>query len=630
MLEMNLDKLNQTNHPWNVIEEHEFKKLMLEIFNKIYNALKCTAGPYGSGTIIERLGQYHMTKDGYTALSHIHFNEPSANAVMDLIRTMSHQMVMKVGDGSTTTIMAAKNFMDIINETDLSKELRPKDFIDKTQKFIDELMKTMEELSIKVTDENYLDVVRKVAYIATNGDQEYTNHIVNIYKECGKDVHIAKEFSETSESSIQIKDNVYHIRGSFLDKTYVNTDNNTCVIENPIILLFDFTLEDKHWQMLQFFMQFLNTMNDERRVVIIAPYYDNFIGDRIRADVIKFREYYREHGQAGAIPYPMVFAKAPFIRPVDHYIYDDLTPYLGSTIINMVTGQEFMNSVGEYMSLLQQQKSEEMRVEKARQEAISKGIDPNEIKMLELEKDPIDVYKKAMEQFTAFIGSCDKIVLGLKEIEFNGFSNVDEAMLEVHQRDAADMLNKEYAQVENSRYVHKEYMYALERMQHLACKSATIKTGGKTELEKSMIDDSVDDAIKACSSAVKYGYYYGNNLAIFTALDMMKEECETDWFKSTIRQALWDTFIRVILTIHKNKNPEAKAVEVDNIIKYCVENGTCWDLINEEYNHEIINSIKTDIEIIKGSISMVGTLMSANQYIASQVKLVEAKKANMG
>lgn len=628
MVDIDMRDFNANKHPWNVIEEHEFKQLMLEIFNKIYNALKCTAGPYGSGTIIERLGQYHMTKDGYTALSHIHFNEPSANAVMDLIRTMSHQMVMKVGDGSTTTIMAAKNFMDVINETKIIKEYRPKDFIDLTQKFIDELMEKINELAIKVTDDNYLDVVRKVAYIATNGDKEYTDHIVNIYEKCGKDVHIAKEFSETSESSVVIKDDVYHIRGSFLDKTYVNTDNNTCVIKNPIVLLFDFTLEDKHWEMLQFFMQFLNTMNDERRVVVVAPYYDNFIGDRIRADVIKFREFYKSKGQAGAIPYPLVFAKAPFIRPVDHYIYDDLTPYLGSTIINMVTGEEFMNSVRKYMGLLRQQKSEEMRVEKARQEAISKGIDPSEIQTIELEEDPMDVFKQAMEQFTAFIGSCDEITLGLKEIEFSGFSNKDEAMLEVHQHDAADMLNKEYAQVENSRYVHKEYMYALERMQHLACKSATIKTGGKTELEKSMIDDSVDDAIKACSSAVKYGYYYGNNLAIFKALDMMKEECESDWFKSSIREALWNTFIRVILTIHKNKNPNTSPVMITDIINKCLETETCYDLTTEEYNKEVINSIKTDIEIIKGSISMVGTLMSANQYIASQIKLTEAKKAN--
>jgi hypothetical protein len=486
----------------------------------------------------------------------------------------------------------------------------------------------MESLKIPVVDDNYLDVVKKVAYIATNGDDEYTKHITDIYETCGKDVHIGKEFSETTDSDILIKDDTYHIRGSFLDKTYVNTDNNTAVIEHPIVLLFDFTLEDKHWAMIQMFMQFLNTMDDESRVIIVAPYYDNFIGDRIRADVIKFREFYKQKGQAGAPPYPLVFAKAPFIRPVDHYVYDDLTPYLGSTIINMVTAEEFMKSVNSYMAALREQKSEEMRVERAKQEAISKGISAEEfdkIKVVEPEKAPEEIFKEAMEIFTGFIGRCDVATLGLKEIEFSGFSNKDQAMLDVHLHDAQDMLNKEYAQVENSRYVHKEYMYALERIQHLSCKSATIKIGGKSELERSLQNDSVDDAIKACSSAVKHGYYYGNNLAIFKALKVIEPTLDKP-FEKKICAALLETFYRVILTIHKNKNPDVTLEEVKDIINNCLEQEKCYDLTKETYNRDVINSIKTDIEIIKGSISMVGTLMSANQYIASQIKLTAANK----
>jgi chaperonin GroEL (HSP60 family) len=169
-------------------------------------------------------------------------------------------------------------------------------------------------------------------------------------------------------------------------------------------------------------------------------------------------------------------------------------------------------------------------------------------------------------------------------------------------------------------------MYALERIQHLSCKSATIKIGGKSELERSMQNDSVDDAIKACSSAVKHGYYYGNNLAIFKALKEIQPKLE-DPFEKKIGNALWETFCRVILTIHKNKNPDTTIDYVKSVINKSLEDEMCFDLTTEEYNRDVINSIKTDIEIIKGSISLVGTLMSANQYIASQVKRVAAKKA---
>jgi chaperonin GroEL len=98
------------HHQWNVVTEAEFKQRMVEIFDQLYQTLSRTAGPYGSGTIIERLGDYYMTKDGFTVLKSVHFDNRTNNAIMDLILTISHQMVMKVGDGSTTAILAAKNF----------------------------------------------------------------------------------------------------------------------------------------------------------------------------------------------------------------------------------------------------------------------------------------------------------------------------------------------------------------------------------------------------------------------------------------------------------------------------------------------------------------------------------------
>jgi hypothetical protein len=49
-------------------------------------------------------------------------------------------------------------------------------------------------------------------------------------------------------------------------------------------------------------------------------------------------------------------------------------------------------------------------------------------------------------------------------------------------------------------------------------------------------------------------------------------------------------------------------------------------LNTEEYSDKIINSVRTDIEILRGAISIVGTIMSANQYIASEVKVSSDNK----
>ena len=625
-------KTDLRDHEWNVITEAEFKQRMVEIFDMLYHALKHTAGPYGSGTLIEKLGDYYMTKDGFSVLKHIHFNNATDNAIMDLILTISHQMVMKVGDGSTTAILAAKEFLDRVNESGVLNKVRPRDFILMMQKLIDDLARIIEEHAIQVTENNFLEVVENIARVATNDNEELTGYIKEIYSKAGKDVKINKKVSATIESSYNITEDAFYINGKYLDKIYCNNDNDSCELEKPAIILCDFTLEDKHWPMIQMFMQYLNQIRPDSRVLVVAPYYDNYIGDRIRADVIKFRKYYQDQmKQAGAIPYPLVFGACPFIRGgVDKYIYDDLAPFLGCQIVNPVTSEEFLGKIKEYAAAMQKEQEEQVAYNNTVMMMQQEGRSNEDIAAVAKPEpgNADQIFQDAMTLFSTFIGTCDKVVMTNKTIECSGFTNKDQAMYELHLNDAKALLNKEYEQVENSRYVHKEYMFAMERLAHLACKSATIEVGGNTPLEKSMNMDALDDAIKACESAVKHGYYYGNNLAIFRALatwrnnhmDADGEENDDSAELQTIK-LLQEAFISVISTIYSNKDEKFTFDEVKAILaRVMLEGNCCFDLNTESYSDKIINSIRTDIEILRGAISIVGTIMSANQYISTEVK----------
>lgn len=621
-----------SQHEWNVVTEEEFKTRMVEIFDMLYNALKRTAGPYGSGTLVEKLGDYYMTKDGFSVLKHIHFNNRTDNAIMDLILTISHQMVMKVGDGSTTAILAAKEFLDRINDNDILNSVRPRDFILMMQTIIDELSRNIEKNAIKVNDDNFLDVVNNIAMVATNDNEQLTGYIREIYEKAGKDVKINKKLSPTTESKYTITEDAFYINGKYLDKIYCNNDNDSCELEKPAIILCDFTLEDKHWSMIKMFEQYLCQMRPEARVLVIAPYYDNYIGDRIRADVLKFRKYYKDQQkQAGAVPYPLVFGAAPFIRGgIDRYIYDDLSPFLGCQIVNPVTSEEFLAKIKEYVAAMTKEQDEEAAYRNTVMMMQQEGKSSEEIAKVpkpELSGQADKIYKDAMDLFATFIGTCDKVVMNNKTIQFSGFSNKDQAMYELHLNDAKALLDKEYEQVENSRYVHKEYMFAMERLAHLACKAATIEVGGNTPLEKSMNMDALDDAIKACESAVKYGYYYGNNLAIFRAIEeWTKDHGKSDRITKTALACLHDAFVSVISTIYSNKDKKFDTKKTDEIIRMALDTESCFDLNCEAFKDNIINSVRTDIEILRGAISIVGTITSANQYISTEVKMPSASE----
>ena len=61
-------------YPCNVITNEVFQERIRDIFNLLANIVGRTVGPYGAATMIEEMGAYHMTKDGFTVLKNIHFD----------------------------------------------------------------------------------------------------------------------------------------------------------------------------------------------------------------------------------------------------------------------------------------------------------------------------------------------------------------------------------------------------------------------------------------------------------------------------------------------------------------------------------------------------------------------------
>ena len=46
----------------------------------------------------------------------------------------------------------------------------------------------------------------------------------------------------------------------------------------------------------------------------------------------------------------------------------------------------------------------------------------------------------------------------------------------------------------------------------------------------------------------------------------------------------------------------------------------CYDLVTEVYSNDIINSCRTDIEILRSAIAIIGVIISSNQYLAADIK----------
>lgn len=611
-------------YPWNVITEFEFKKRIKNIFSMVADALKNTLGPYGSSTLIESLGTYHLTKDGFTVLKNIHFNDRTNNTILNTILTISHQMVMKVGDGSTSSIIAAHNFLRRLESDEVLGSLRSRDLKQAINRFVDVATDYIQTNATEVTDDNYWKTVTDIARVATNDDEIYTSIISDIYEKCGKDVSISKSMSETNDAYYTIKEDMFYIDASYLDKIYCNSDNgNKSILKDAGVVFFNFTLENKHWELVVALQNTFSKLDPEgkRQLVIIAPYYDNYFLDRVKLDINKFRTWYQQQvKQGGAIPFPLVFGKAPFYKDIQRDIYDDATAFLGCSMVSPVDADSLLEQLSELSGkvMLWNEYEKFKAIFPRPEEADSEWLKTHSY-IPERVDDQLDEY---YDSIASRIGTCTTTTLAEKTIEFTGLHNAEQSMVELRTSIAKGQMEKEMAEVENLRYVSKDYIAAKERMSRLALKSANIFIGGNSELEKKLNDDAVDDAIKACTSAVRYGVNPGCNVSIMQACipeinEKLKEESDT---VQRIASICYESFLDVMQTIFTNKYKEYSRESITQLAETMAFNNQCFDLVEEQFSNDVINSCRTDIEILRSAIAIIGVILSSNQYLAADIK----------
>ena len=551
------------HYDWNVIDEDSFKQRSLKVFNQVSSALVKTLGPYGKSTMIEKFGESHITKDGWAVLKKLRFTDDINNHILQLLLSISSQVIIKVGDGSTSSIVAADSIFNNLDKCESLKHIRSKDLIDIISRCITKITDLILSKSIKIdpiSDPDFKDIY-KLAMISTNGNIEISEMIQYIYKETSNpSIEFSK--SKTNKTSFEIIDG-YKCLITYLDSIFATNDSGICEITKPLILMFDHKIEVSHYtQIIQPVIQL--ALANNKRLVVIAPYYDKHLQDTIRTSInIEFRATQK---------CTTVYARASLINNITNEYYNDFCMMTGGMMIT--------------------------------------------------ENTALDLIEGRITLDNQYIGEVDKISIGPNTTFISGFSKRDASQFIQYTNDA----NAKYTKVEENltqRGVINSELYELkQRISKLKGKMGIINVGGYSSLEKENTFDLVEDAIKACESAYRYGYNIGGNLIIPI---IIRELFETDETLSGIDKEVLTlieiSFREVFAKVLKNKYALDKTIgDIDSyistIIDYCVTKRICWDLVNEYFSNDIINPSHTDIEILKAATSIVALLMSSNQYIS--------------
>lgn len=279
-----------------MIYNEKARKRLKDGVNKLANAVKVTLGPKGRNVVIEQnYGTPHITKDGVTVAKAVYLEDPYENIGAELVRNVASKTGTDAGDGTTTATVLAQAIVNegLKNITAGANPIEVKKGIDKA---VESVVNYIKKKSIPVKD---YDSIEAVATISANNDSEIGKLIADAFRKVTTSGVITMETSQSTETYISVVEGL-RFDSSYLSPYFItNTDNNSCVLENPVILVCDRKIDN----IKEFLYVFQMCAEKNRAILLIANEVDpdllstliiNKINNGLKICVVK-SPFYKRH-----------------------------------------------------------------------------------------------------------------------------------------------------------------------------------------------------------------------------------------------------------------------------------------------------------------------------------------------
>lgn len=593
----------------NIITEDEYLETIMTIAEVASDMVKKTLGPYGKTTIIDDGTFTYPTKDGWSVLKRLRFNDPIFNTLYGVLKQVSFDLVNKVGDGTTSAFIGATIFMKYIMEyKNENKDFRQSDFLS-------DLSSIAEDVVINIKNSEYVkeididgsfDDIYEIAYTSSNGNAELAAMIREIYHTT-KNPNIYVQFDNSSKLSFQIQNGYKLDCNPVNQKGYRNSDDGTFILnERSMIAIFDHNVTyNEHDKIVSGLSRFAAANNCT--IFIVAPHFDdimlNIIGTSINSML-----------QRGQVPNIMLI-QVPLSMNIHRAYLSDLVLLTNAQVFDYGKVRAF-NVLTHNQTATEDNKMEDALLNTDQY----KFADPTEI-------------------ISMCIGKLNKIVVDTNYIMIQDYDTiVNQSMYESTMSDVESEYRTLKAKAEKSNMMlHKDYMDAYQHYVKLSGSMGIIKVGGASELEKHCLKDFVDDAVLACRSAFDNGYIRGLNLATLNVIHDMtySSDYKDDPDALAILEMIYNTFKTMSNYVLCNKTQNDIPVETtrviegeictryltnDEIIDYAIENECGYDIVSQRFMDDdfctVINSVSTDVEVLRGMVSILSTMLTSNQFLS--------------
>lgn len=619
----------------NLIDGEEYRNTLLAISSVASDILVKTLGPFASTTTIDDGASTYSTKDGWNVLNRLQFGDPVQETLFKFLQKISFTLNSRVGDGTTTAIIAANQFISILNAykemlTTKGEFIRQADLLDvieNAKNSVIENLKSEKRRKTITKGENGYEDIYKIAYVSSNRNEKISNLIKEIYDETGNpNIHVS--FSDTAITYSDIQRGYKLDTELLFDKYYLDAEDKYLLNDGALVWIFDHNVKySEHFQVIQAILKYANS--NKKNAIIFAPSFDDTFVSAMHGALLPIVK-------QGGIP-SICLVRIPLTNTALKNYASDFSVLTNTALFNYT-------KVRMFNFLLKHSNGET---------EIPDSQEFNDLFAGESYSEP----EKIIETCA---GEANRITLTKKSVLLEDFSKEGKLYQNTLKEitESFDKAKEKFAM--HGEVLSKEYMDAHLRYVKFIGNTGVIHVGGDSELNKKCTKDAVDDAVLACRSAFENGYIRGLNLETISAAC----ECyskETDPLKKDAFAMIAATFCRTSFAVMMNKfdcgmsvpekytwgkayGPGADVnVETDksileffdkegmglrvndiysdmlDVIKTCVEYNLGFDIVTETYEpagESIINSVSTDIEILNATTSIISLLLSSSQLLS--------------
>jgi chaperonin GroEL len=239
------------------------RQAMMEGCNELTDAVQVTLGPKGRNVVIEQsFGAPKITKDGVTVAQAISFEEKFKNLGAELVKSVATRANDEAGDGTTTaTVLTRAIFREGCKS--IAAGMNPMDLRRGINQAVDHVVEELRKMSSEVEG---VEQIANVATISANNDHELGKLISELFDKVGASGAITVEEGRTMKHEIEFVEGLKFDRGYQSPYFVTETKNNTCVLDNPLILLANSKVGSV--QQILKFLEF--AMQNQRPLLIIS------------------------------------------------------------------------------------------------------------------------------------------------------------------------------------------------------------------------------------------------------------------------------------------------------------------------------------------------------------------------